>query len=79
MTDDPSVLRCQSCGGVFTVAPVTMEQVLKFVSVHLPMVLGEYDPFYFDFVVSSHDPGRMAGTRMHGWADRKTKRVVQWG
>jgi hypothetical protein len=82
MSDDPSVLQCQGCGGVFTAEGITPEQAIKFVAIHLPMVLGgepRFSPistFYFDLELSD---GRLAGRRVHGWADRKTKRVVQWG
>ncbi len=80
LSDDPQVLRCTGCGGVFTDTelPITAAQAIKFVAIHLPMVAnaGPDGQFYFDLELSD---GRMAGRRVHGWADRKTKRVVQWG
>lgn len=75
LTDDPSVLRCQSCGGVFTTERITEAQGFKFVSFNRPMLHDSNDMFYFDFVVDNGD----TVDRMHGWADKATKRVVQWG
>jgi hypothetical protein len=76
-----AVLKCQSCGGVFTYQGIgiTMEMAMLFVAVHLPMQAnaGAEGQFYFDFIITRpSDNGRQ---RMHGWADRATRRVVQWG
>lgn len=80
LTDDPQVLKCTSCGGIFTDAeqPITPEQAIKFVAIHLPMLAnaGTDGSFFFDLELIG---GRMDGRRVHGWADRRTKRVVQWG
>lgn len=80
LTDDPQVLKCTMCGGIFTKRsePITVEQALKFVAIHQPMKAEADLPgsFYFDLELSD---GRMAGRRVHGFADRNTKRVVQWG
>lgn len=84
LTDDPQVLKCISCGGIFTDAelPITFDQALKFVALHLAMLAnaGADGAFFFDlevFDVILAD-GKTTN-RLHGWADRKTKRVVQWG
>jgi len=82
LSDDPDVLRCQGCGGVYTTDPITPEQAIKFVAIHLPMVsgaeprFGVIETFYFDLELSD---GRLAGRRIHGWADKRSKRVTQWG
>lgn len=82
LTDDPQVLRCERCGGVFTnprFQGIIMEQAIRFVAVHQPMLAnaGTDGAFYFDlFIVRPSDGGQQ---RMHGWADKATKRVVQWG
>lgn len=84
LTDDPQVLRCQSCGGIFTdpETPITRAQALKFVALLQPMLpnAGTEGTFYFDLDLYV-EPRTMAGDyhRVHGWADRRTKRVVQWG
>jgi len=79
MTDDPDVLRCDGCGGVFTYYPITIEQAMKFVGLQQPMAAnaGSDGSFYFDFLIRP----KLLGTpiRSHGWADTKTKRVVQYG
>jgi hypothetical protein len=84
LTDDPQVLRCLGCGGIFTDAqlPITFEQAMKFVAINQAMLpnAGVDGSFYFDLDVL--DPILKDGktfNRLHGWADRKTKRVVQWG
>lgn len=81
LSDDPQVLKCQGCGGFFTDSrfPIVMEQAIPFVKVHLPMLAnaGVDGSFMFDLdITRPSDGGRQ---RMHGWADRKTGRVVQWG
>jgi hypothetical protein len=82
LSDDPQVLRCQGCGGVFTnpAEPITEQQAFQVVAIHLPMLAnaGPDGSFMFDLnVVTDWKGPRVA--RLHGWADRKTKRVVQWG
>lgn len=80
LTDDPQVLKCRSCGGLFTDRQsITAEQAMKFVAIHLPMQLnaGGDGQFFFSFELGGN--GRLSGARVHGWADAKTKRVVQWG
>jgi hypothetical protein len=81
LTDDPQVLKCRSCGGIFTAdrkQPISPEQAMKFVAIHLPMLAnaGADGSFFFNLAISRecHET-----THVHGWADRKTKRVVQWG
>jgi len=81
LTDDPQVLRCQSCGGIFTDPnfPIIGEAAIQFVAYHLPMLAnaGPDGSFYFDLdILRPSDGGR---TRIHGWADKATKRVVQFG
>lgn len=81
LTDDPQVLHCTRCGGIFTDPnfPIIGEQAIKFVAYHLPMLAnaGVEGSFYFDLdIARPSDGGR---TRLHGWADRRTKRVVQYG
>lgn len=84
MTDDPQVLRCTGCGGIFTVAgePIPFEAALKFVALNQNMVAnaGADGSFYFDLdVLDVILADGKTFNRQHGWADRKTKRVVQWG
>lgn len=78
LSDDPQVLRCESCGGVFTVETITLEQAMKFVGLHLTMLdkAGPDGQFYFDLLIYRARP---TPDRYHGWADVKTKRVVQLG
>jgi hypothetical protein len=83
LSDDPQVLRCTKCGGVFTAnpaEPITQAQAMKFVALHLPLQANAVDAdqvFYFDLdLVADVERGQ---TRLHGWADKATKRVVQWG
>ena len=84
LTDDPQVLRCQGCGGIFTDAetPITEAQALTFVALGQPMLAnaGPDGSFYFDLDVYV-EPRTMVGDyrRIHGWADRQSKRVVQYG
>lgn len=81
MSDDPQVLKCTRCGGIYTPIgeSIVGEAAIKFVAYHLPMLAnaGTDGQFYFDLVVFRPSDG--GKTRMHGWADRKTRRVVQWG
>lgn len=83
LTDDPQVLKCTGCGGVFTDGQaITWAQALKFVALHLAMLpnAGDEGSFLFDldvFDVILAD-GKTTN-RLHGWADKRTKRVVQWG
>jgi hypothetical protein len=83
LTDDPQVLRCTGCGGVFTGAdPISFDQALKFVAFKLGMLdnAGPDGQVYFDLtIINASGPQEGKPTRVHGWADRKTKRVVQWG
>ena len=86
LTDDPQVLRCTKCDGVFTdpKQPITPEQAIKFVRIQLPMAtmrtFGRRTAFYFDLdIVESAGAGLNSVTRVHGWANRETKQVVQWG
>lgn len=83
LTDDPQVLKCQGCGGFFTGAdPITFDQALKFVRLNGGMLrnAGPDGSFYFDLTVLDVilADGKTAN-RLHGWADTKTKQVVQWG
>jgi hypothetical protein len=83
MTDDPSILRCERCGGVFNQAndPITPEQADRYVRVTAPMQDNAVEgSFYFDFfIVMGVDIARLRPTRIHGWACSKTKRIVQIG
>jgi hypothetical protein len=83
LTDDPQVKRCRSCGGVFTDRrmPVTFEQAMKFVALHLDMLptAGAEGQFYFDLDICTNWKGQACVARIHGWADTKTRRVVQFG
>ena len=80
LTDDPQVLKCLRCGGIFTPAGerITTIQATQFVAFQLGMLAnaGPDGQFYFDFVLQN---AGMQPERVHGWADRKTRRVVQWG
>ena len=87
LSDDPQVMRCEACGGVFTpysgnmalAGPIHVDQAMPFVNFRAPMLAnaGPAGSFYFDFMVigDTNAPAR----RAHGWADKATKRVVQWG
>jgi len=83
LSDDPQVYRCTGCRGVFALAdaPITFDQALKFVALHLPMMAnaGADGQFYFDLMLSTTWKGEAEVGRVHGWADTKTKRVVQFG
>ncbi len=84
LTDDAQVLRCQSCGGVFTAdsaQPITMEQAMKFVVFQLPMSAnaGPDGQFYFDLDIATEWKGQAVTKRIHGWADSKTRAIVQFG
>lgn len=85
LTDDPQVLRCESCGGIFTDGelPITWMQAIQFVKINQPMLAnaGDEGQFYFDLDVTNDRPtiGAAGHRRLHGWADRATRRVVQWG
>lgn len=80
-TDDPQVLRCANCRGVFTSGVITQEQAIKFVRFQLPMLAnaGADGAFFFDFMIGRDDDSVLPAQRVHGWADTKTKRVVQFG
>lgn len=71
---DIRVNRCTGCGGFFTLAPVTLSAAVNVVRVDLDMLAnaGPDGQFYFDLDL-------VGGRRIHGWADRETRRVVQWG
>ncbi len=80
LSDDPQVLRCASCGGMFTSGePISSMQAERVVRVFHDMLPNAYEDgqFYFDLDVYPNDHD--SPVRMHGWADVKTKRVVQWG
>lgn len=83
LTDDPQVLKCLGCGGIFTDAelPITEAQAFRFVAIHQPMLAnaGADGQFFFDLTVVTSWKDKPETCRVHGWADRKTKRVVQWG
>ncbi len=81
LTDDPSVLKCERCGGFFTVDPITFEQAMQFVALGQPMLTnaGPDGQFYFDLFVNTSWRDKPALGRVHGWADARTKRVVQFG
>jgi DnaJ-class molecular chaperone len=79
MTDNSSVLQCNRCGGFFTAEPITREEAADVIAIQLPM-LGNAGPdgqFYFDLDILAADCN--SHSRIHGWADMKTRRVVQWG
>jgi len=75
----PFVLSCTSCGAVYTDRGVAIgvSVARQFVAVAEPMLAnaGAAGQRFFDFVLVT-DAGRQ---RIHGWADRATRRVVQWG
>lgn len=84
MTDDPQVAKCERCGGFFTTdfnQPIAFEAALKFVALGQPMLAnaGPDGQFYFDLAVATTWRGKPEVGRVHGWADAKTKRVVQFG
>lgn len=82
LTDDPQVLKCTSCGGIFTdpKQPICRTAAWKFVGLGQPMLAnaGPDGSFYFDLDIVD-GPDATQGTRVHGWADVKTRRVVQFG
>ena len=80
LTDDPEVLKCSQCGGIFTNRPIPEEAALAQVRFHLPMLaqVGMEGTFYFDLEITRQGDRRNA-RRIHGYADKRTKRVVQWG
>lgn len=78
-TENKMVHKCERCSAVFTPAgafllPIQALQIVS-LSDHMLANAGPEGQFYFDLVVSSD--GKVH--RMHGWADRATKRVIQWG
>lgn len=79
--EDAQVQRCQRCGGIFTDRrqPITREQAQAFVSLQQPMLAnaGAAGSFFFDLDVIN--PNGWQPDRLHGWADRSSRRVVQWG
>lgn len=82
LTDDPQVLRCERCGAIFTAAePIVFEQAARFVALGLPMLAnaGGDGQFHFDLTLATDWKGRPCVGRVHGWADTKTRRVVQFG
>ncbi len=66
------VFTCGSCGGRFSVEPVSVDVARSIVGIDRPMQANADELVYFDLVVE--DRGRM-----HGFADRRTGAVVQWG
>lgn len=68
-----AVFGCTGCGGLFTtVGAITHAQACTFVGLDRPMAPASAHPFYFDFDV-------VESGRVHGWADRTTGTVVQYG
>jgi hypothetical protein len=59
--------------------PIPEAAALKFVLVGQPMLqnAGPEGQFYFDFDLT--ESKMIPARRLHGWADKATKRVVQWG
>lgn len=78
LTDNPSVLRCERCGGIYSQRnePITLEEVRKYVNYTQMRPEPLKDQFYFDFYIV-FPSGEI--DRMHGWACSETKQVVQWG
>lgn len=78
LTDNPSVLRCEECGGLFSQVsePITLDEVRRYVDYTRMCQDAMEGQFYFDFFVLL--PNDVV-ERIHGWACSKTKRVVQWG
>lgn len=68
------VLKCQRCGGYFSLEPAAEDEVQTFVDLKAPMQANAAAgcQVYFDFMLGPR-------YRVHGWFDRTTKRVVQWG
>jgi len=75
------IWRCLGCGGAFTHLPVTVEQALPVVALDQAMLAnaGAEGQFYFDLVILTSWKGQQILKRIHGWADRQSKRVVQFG
>lgn len=84
LTDDPQVLKCTRCSGLFTAdwdMPLTFDQACRIVRLNQNMLpnAGADGSFYFDLAVETEWKGKREVARVHGWADSKTKRVVQFG
>lgn len=75
----PSVRVCDKCHGLFTAGPVPRWVALKFVALDHPMVANSDNPQYFDFDILGDGVKLQAAARVHGWFDRVSKRVTQWG
>lgn len=68
----PGLYTCSQCGGIFGELP-SWDAASKYIDIQdtLGVESSPEDLRYFDFFIN--------GERTHGWYDRKTKRVVQWG
>lgn len=71
--DNALIRTCKSCGGL--IGSCYRGELYGHVKVHLPMIATSDDMQYFDFDVLGSDGVQ----RVHGWMDRATKRVVQYG
>jgi transcription initiation factor TFIIIB Brf1 subunit/transcription initiation factor TFIIB len=74
-TDVVGVYECAKCGGV--VGQCYRGDASRFVAIHQPMQAEceDGDARYFDLMLL----GSQGIERVHGWMDRNTKRVVQFG
>jgi hypothetical protein len=74
-------LVCQSCDGLFTIRPVRRVVAQAFVKLDDPMQAnaGACASRYFDFDLKNSTDNPSQVTRVHGWFDPNSKRVVQWG
>lgn len=69
-----NVFKCKGCGGLFGDCAYK-GNLSQIVNIHLPMVADSEDMQYFDIsFIGSEGPGRV-----HGWMDRQTRNVVQYG
>lgn len=77
-TDDARVRRCTECGGVFTVETIDRASAWRLVKFSSMLWYEVPSDQLFSFDLSIEIPGRGV-ERVHGVADRKSKRVVQYG
>lgn len=76
---NPCVVKCDRCGGLFTIRTIGWQECLEFVNLNAPMLANSEAQQYFDFCYAGPSCGGGKPVRVHGWFDRITKRVVQWG
>lgn len=78
---NPCVYSCNSCGGLFTVRVIGWQECLAFVDLNAAMQPnGQRQALqYFDFTYAGPSCGGGQPQRVHGWFDRTTRKVVQFG